>query len=346
MSARARADRRARRQRGRLVTQPATPGSAEPGWLRWLKRAGGTVFFCGVAFLLVREARGVAWPEVLAAARAYTGAQLLGAAGLAVASLTLYSCFDLLGRRYTGHHLGAAPVMAVTVISYVFNLNLGSLVGALGLRFRLYARLGLGYGVIARVASLSMLTNWLGYALLGGAVFALHPPAMPHDWPFSARGWPYLGAGLLAVGLAYLLSCAFSRQRCISVRGHALQLPGAGLAAMQSAMGMANWLLMSGIVFMLLPGAVPFPTVVGVLLVAAGAGALAHIPAGLGVLEAVFVTLLSGYAGKNELLAALVVYRLVYYLAPLALAALAYVAAETLTRTRRALPAATPPPGC
>jgi len=36
----------------------------------------------------------------------------------------------------------------------------------------------------------------------------------------------------------------------------------------------------------------------------------------------------------------------VYYLVPLALAALAYVAAETLTRTRRALPAATPPPGC
>jgi uncharacterized membrane protein YbhN (UPF0104 family) len=46
------------------------------------------------------------------------------------------------------------------------------------------------------------------------------------------------------------------------------------------------------------------------------------------------------------LLAALVVYRLVYYLVPLALAALAYVAAEALTRTTRALPVATPPPGC
>jgi uncharacterized membrane protein YbhN (UPF0104 family) len=304
------------------------------------------LFFCGVAFLLVREARGIAWQEVLTAARAYTGPQLLGAAGLAAASLTLYSCFDLLGRRYTGHHLGAAPVMAVTFISYVFNLNLGSLVGALALRFRLYARLGLTYGVIARVASLSMLTNWLGYALVAGVVFSLHPPALPRDWPLSAGGWPYLGAGLLAVGVAYGLFSAFSRQRCFTVRGHALQLPGPGLAAVQSAMGTANWLLMGGILYMLLPGAVPYPTVVGVLLVAAGAGALAHIPAGLGVLEAVFVTLLSGYAGKSELLAALVVYRLVYYLVPLALAALAYVAAEALMRTRRALPAATPPPGC
>ena len=108
------------------MTALATPGSAEPGWQRWLKRAGGAVFFCGVAFLLVREARGVAWPEVLAAARAYTGAQLLGAAGLAVASLTLYSCFDLLGRRYTAlaRYSDAAaafrvlltPLDAVTVV--------------------------------------------------------------------------------------------------------------------------------------------------------------------------------------------------------------------------------------
>jgi len=345
MSARARAVRRAMRQRGRLVATASQTPQPTP-WHRWLRRLGGALFFCGVAFLLVRETRGIAWHEVLAAARAYTGPQLLGAAGLAAASLTLYSCFDLLGRRYTGHHLGAAPVMAVTFISYVFNLNLGSLVGALALRFRLYSRLGLTYGVIARVASLSVLTNWLGYALVAGVVFTLHPPALPRDWPLSAGGWPYLGASLLALVAAYLLLCAYSRRRCFHLRGHDLQLPGLKLAVVQSAMGAANWLLMSGILVMLLPGAVPYPTVVGVLLVAAGAGALAHIPAGLGVLEAVFVTLLAGYAGKSELLAALVVYRLVYYLVPLALAALAYVAAEALTRTTRALPAATPPPGC
>ena len=99
MRAHAHANRRARRQRGRLVASAAqTPPTP---WQRWLRRMGGALFFCGVAFLLVREARGIAWHEVLAAARAYTGPQLLGAAGLAAASLMLYSCFDLLGRRYT-----------------------------------------------------------------------------------------------------------------------------------------------------------------------------------------------------------------------------------------------------
>ena len=37
---------------------------------------------------------------------------------LAVASFSLYSCFDLLGRRYTGHTLGTVTVMTVTFVAF------------------------------------------------------------------------------------------------------------------------------------------------------------------------------------------------------------------------------------
>ena len=50
---------------------------------------------------------------------------------LEIASFTLYSCFDLLSRRYTGHQLPAPTVMAFTFISYVFNLNLNLNLGSL-----------------------------------------------------------------------------------------------------------------------------------------------------------------------------------------------------------------------
>ena len=56
------------------------------------------------------------------------------------------------------------------------------------------------------------------------------------------------------------------------------------------------------------------------LLVAAVAGVIAHVPAGLGVLEAVFIALLSHRVPQAELLAALLAYRALYYLVPLALA--------------------------
>ena len=91
---------------------------------------------------------------------------LLAAIGFALASHLLYSCFDLIGRRYTGHELPTRKVMAVNFISYAFNLCLGSLVGGVAFRYRLYSRLGLDNGVITRIVSMSMLTNWLGYMLL------------------------------------------------------------------------------------------------------------------------------------------------------------------------------------
>jgi uncharacterized membrane protein YbhN (UPF0104 family) len=65
---------------------------------------------------------------------------------------------------------------------------------------------------------------------------------------------------------------------------------------------------------------IDYPGTLAVLLVAAVAGVIAHVPAGLGVLEGVFLALLSHRVPQGELLAALLAYRALYYLAPLALA--------------------------
>jgi glycosyltransferase 2 family protein len=65
-----------------------------------------------------------------------------------------------------------------------------------------------------------------------------------------------------------------------------------------------------------------------VLLLAAVAGVITHVPAGLGVLEAVFVALLSHKMPQPAILAALVAYRVVYYLAPLCIAAVVYLVME------------------
>jgi hypothetical protein len=65
---------------------------------------------------------------------------------------------------------------------------------------------------------------------------------------------------------------------------------------------------------------VDYASVLSVFLVAAVAGVLTHVPAGLGVLEAVFMALLSQRIAAAELLAALLAYRALYYLVPLAVA--------------------------
>ena len=318
-------------------------GSPKPGswsqrpWWPWLRRVLVTVFFALVLGLLLSQARRMDWPAVLAALQHYPLAAVGVAALLVVASFGAYSCFDLLGRHYTHHGLGTPTVMGVTFISYVFNLNLGSLVGGVAFRFRLYSRLGLAPGVITRILSLSMLTNWTGYLLLGGLTFSLMPPALPADWAIKALALRGIGVVMLIIVAFYGAMCAFSPQRTFTVRGHRLELPLARLAALQLVLGVGNWLLMSGAIYMLLQQQVAFFTVVGALLLAGAAGAVTHIPAGLGVLEAVFLSLLSHQLPAPVILAALVAYRVMYYLIPLGLAVVAYGVMEV--RAKRLKPA-------
>jgi glycosyltransferase 2 family protein len=302
---------------------------ADKPWWPWLKRGVTALFFIAVASLLVSQARTIEWGQVLASLQRYPLRVLAGALALAVLSFTFYSCFDLLGRRYTGHTLGTGSVMGVTFISYAFNLNLGSLVGGVAFRYRLYSRLGLRAGLITRVMTLSMLTNWMGYLLLGGLVFSLLPPTgLPASWKIDSAQLRYVGLALMVVAGGYLALCAFSRQRTLQWRGHAIELPSLPMASLQLLMGAGNWLVMSGIVFVLLQQRIEFSAVVGVLLLAAIAGVITHIPAGLGVLEAVFVALLSHQMPRHELLAALVAYRVIYYLLPLTLASALYFVME------------------
>lgn len=311
-------------------------GMTEKQWWPWAKRAGKIAFFAIVAYLLITQARQIKWESVLSTIRDYPVGQLAIAAALAYASYALYSSFDLLGRHVTGHTLKTAQVMTTTFISYAFNLNFGSLIGGVAFRYRLYARLGLETGTTTRVVFMSMLTNWLGYILLAGLVFMLRPFALPPDWKLDTFGLRLLGMALVATALAYLLLCAFAKRRDWTIRGHEISLPTLRFALLQFAMSSTNWLLISATVFTLLGQKIPYTTVLGVMLVAAIAGVITHVPAGLGVLEAVFVALLAHQMPKHELLAALLTYRAIYYIAPLIVATIVYLLVEARAKSMAA----------
>lgn len=299
-----------------------------PGMRRYVVGA----FVLLVAVLLVQQAREVQWGEVVRAAQGYRLPQLAAAAGLTALGYLLYSCYDVLGKFYTGHQLSVPRSMAVAFVSYAFNLNLGSLVGGVGFRYRLYSKLGLSNGTVTRVLGMSLVTNWLGYLWVAGAVFvsgALHPP---DDWAIDTLLLQCIGGVLLLAAAAYVVACAVSSKRSWHVRGHEIELPTLRVATIQSVVAACSWSVIGMVLYVLMPGDVPYPLVLGVLLLSGIAGAVTHIPGGLGVIEAVFVMLLGSQVPRNELLGALLVYRAVYYLLPLAVATLAYVAMEAGTR--------------
>lgn len=302
----------------------------------WIKRVVGIGFILVVGFLLVRYARTVHWADVQRSVLELPQRVLLQALGFAAVSHFVYSLMDLVGRHYTGHRVPKRKVMQVSFICYAFNLNLGSLVGGIGFRYRLYSQLGVRYGNITRIVTLSMLTNWLGYILLAGVVFTLAPLQLPPNWSLDSEELRLLGVGLLAFSVVYLLLCTFSRVRSWNVRGHAIELPTLRMACAQLGISCTHWMTMAAVPWALLQGQVDYPTALSVLLIAAIAGVLLHIPAGLGVTEAVFIALLSHRIPEHQLLGALLAYRAIFYLTPLVAGALLYLKVEMRTRKQAA----------
>jgi glycosyltransferase 2 family protein len=302
----------------------------------WIKRFVPALFLVAVAFLLVRYARHVDWPRVVKSIRDLPNDVLLQALGFAAISHLVYSLMDLVGRHYTGHRIPKRKVMQVSFTCYAFNLNLGSLVGGIGLRYRLYSRLGVRYANITRIVTLSMVTNWLGYILLAGIVFTVYPLQLPPHWNIDSEELRLIGVALLAFTVCYLGFCTFSRTRSWKVRGHEIDLPTLRMAGAQLAISCTHWMTMAAVPWMLLQGQVDYPTVLAVLLIAAIAGVMLHVPAGLGVTEAVFIALLSDRIPTHQLLGALLAFRALFYLTPLLAGGLLYLSMEMRLRKREA----------
>ena len=313
---------------------PRASRTARLGPAAWslAKRVAPWALALLVLTLIAHEATHVDWPQVRDAIMQVPMPVLAMAAVLALLSHALFSSYDLVARHQTGHRLSTPRTLGIAAVCYAFNLNFGSLVGALAMKLRLYARAGLRAREVARIIVVAIVTNWLGYLALGGAVLALAPPALPSQIALSQPAVRAIGAAMVGAATAYLLLCAWRHGRELSWRGHRFAWPSLRVALWQLAVSMLNWALMGVVVWVLLRQAAPYPTVLAMLLLAAIAGVATHVPAGLGVIEAVFVACLGGALPSAHVLAALLSYRALYYLVPLALASIGYATAEVTLR--------------
>lgn len=295
---------------------------------RWVKRLLTIAFFIAVPTLLFMLIKNVDWQEVFTALRNYPATTLLKGAAVALTSYCVFSGYDLIGRRYTGHQLATRHIIPLAFVCYAFTLNLTAWVGGVALRFRLYSRLGLGPETITKIMSLSLITNWLGYIILAGTLFSFRQVDLPEKFTIGVTALQAIGFVLLAIAASYFAACRFSKRRSFRLRGHKVTLPNIQIALSQAGLAMTNWMLMGLLIFTLMPEGVSYPTILGILLISSIAGVIAHIPAGLGVMEAVFVAMLHHQFSQGTVLAAIIGYRLLYFLAPLAIACVIYLVLE------------------
>ena len=293
--------------------------------LRWIGPLASLLVFSVVAFVLHRELAHLHTREILQELRETPRMHVLIALAFTTASYWLLGFYDLLALRYIGKAVAYPRALMTSFIANAFGHNLGLAAFTGGaVRFRLYASAGLTAIDVATVQGFCSLTIGIGLATLGGLSLTLEPThtaAVLHLDPL----WAMLAGIMLLSGAgAYATWCILGRTP-IEIRGWALRAPHPGLGFAQIALGMCDLSCSTAVLWWLLPpqSDMGFLTFVGAYAAAVTAGIVSHVPGGLGVFETVIVFALPDVPASS-LLGSMLIYRAVYYLAPLLVATLLF----------------------
>jgi phosphatidylglycerol lysyltransferase len=294
-----------------------------PGWLR---RHGATVFglvlLVGAVWVVQREFRSLSVADVTRAMEAIPHTSLVWGAGLTVLAYLVLAIYDKLGADYAGRPSSWGRALLASFCGYAMAHNLGfAAVSGAAVRFRLYSAWGYTPLEIGKVIGFTSLTFGLGGMALAGAVLVVEPEVLPWlpgvlpRWALQAMALPLFGTVL-----GYILLSRF--RRSVRLFGHEVELPGVRMALIQTMLATVDVAVTAAIFYTLLPPAegLTFLRFLGIYLAAYAAGIIAHVPGGLGVFDGAIMIGLAPYLSAPEVVGALLVFRLYYYIVPLFLA--------------------------
>lgn len=276
---------------------------------------------------------------------------LLGALLATVIGFVILLGYEWSASRYAGVKLPPRSLLLGGFSAFAIGNAIGlSMLSGGSVRYRLYARLGLGAAEVARMTVFASLS-------LGCALPPLAAVATLSNLPAAATALrlpaPLLGGIAVAVlALAVALVIGLYRRRLpeqpladnllVQFGRRTLRLPGARLSALQLLITALDVAAAATVLYLLLPEAPPFGAFVLVYLLALAAGVLSHVPGGVGVFEAILLAAFADQLGAAPLAAALLLYRLIYVVLPLLLACVLLLANEArrLMVTQQAIRAA------
>ncbi len=241
---------------------------------------------------------------------------------LTVVSYFLLIFYDFMALRYVNHPLSYRKIALASFIGYVFSYNL-TVFGGGAARYRIYSNWGIAPLNIAKIVIFCGLALWLGFLVLAGVIFVFEPLDIRQFvyFPFFATTRP-LGIVFLALVGAYIFGIGL-RRKPFKIFGLELTAIGPGYTSIQILIACLDWTLCCSVLYILLPPitTLSFLDFLGIFLLAQFAGIASQIPGGVGAFESVSLFLFSFFYPAPVVLGALLVYRLIYYLFPLSIAA-------------------------
>lgn len=229
------------------------------------------------------------------------------------------------------------PMPRVGLVSFVgqaVSYNFGALLGGTSVRYRFYSAWGFTIPEIVRLVLMLAVTFWMGALGLCGLIFLIAPPIIPDELlaKMPMTDVRILGAVLLLVACSYLILCCTVRKP-VHVFGKEFVFPSPHIAFAQAVVAGLDLIAAAGCMYVLLPGnmGISFVEFLPSYLMAQVAVVLTHIPGGVGVFELVIINL-TQTTETQTVFAAVLLFRLIYFILPLLAAALVLAVYEIRQR--------------
>jgi uncharacterized membrane protein YbhN (UPF0104 family) len=307
-------------------------GSTKRRKRHWIGPLVGTIVIGFVAILGYRLVHDYQWDDVSRALAAVPANSIARGAVFVAASYICLTFFDWIALRCIDRPL---PWPRTALASFT-SLSIGHNVGFAGLssgavRYRFYSRWGLSFEDVAKLVIFCGITVATGLATVAGCSLLLNPSLASSVAGVSPEVARFVGMLLLVIPTAYVALARF--RGSISAFGRTVRLPSTTLALAQVGIGSLNYLSIAACLHQLLGSAVSVGYFdVAPAYVLANTGVIAsHVPGGIGVLEGIMLSLLPGVS----VLAALLIFRVLYYLVPLALGLTLFLLSEVMLKLRQ-----------
>lgn len=245
--------------------------------------------------------------------------------------------YDWSALRYIGKPLPLPITITGGLMAYAFGNTVGlAAVSGGAVRYRLYSSLGLDGYDIAAVSTFTAVSYGTAAALVGFVALVVDPgllgglsPLPPHLLRWAALG------GILVVVLPLVWAGA-TRKR-LTIRRFTLRAPSLPILVGQALFSVGDITLASLALYVLLPsGHVDIVAFLGIYAAATMAGILSHVPGGVGVFETVVLASLPSTIPVDQAAAALLLFRLIYFIVPFLLALVVLALFEALVVVRGA----------
>lgn len=291
--------------------------------------------------LLLKQLKNISYQDLVVSFQAVPVHNWLMALVCTCLAFVALAGYDQLALRHLRRKISFLFITATSFTTYALAHNIGASVvsGAL-VRYRAYTSKGLSAPQVGVLVAFCSFTFTLASLLLGGLVVLIQPDLLNRFFPDFPL-WGAYGLALLMLGLVALyVGGSALRLPALKIRSFRLEYPRLRIVWQQLMIGPLEILSAAGIIYFALPAESNpgYLVVLGIFLASFSAALLSHAPGGLGVLEVMFFLALPDM-DQADLLAALLIFRVFYFLIPLALSIVIVVMferAQLLERFSRA----------